>query len=96
MGDGAFSVETVVGFVALCVLHRSHVVCDARGGYDVCSHHLFRVEEELATEQRKRSTWHEENIRRKHNYIPFIFNLLRAAAEEGKLEPFIQRAQRVA
>lgn len=34
-----------------------------------------------------------ENIRRKHNYLPLIIELLKVLAKEGKLVPLYQKAK---
>lgn len=34
--------------------------------------------------------WQEENLRRKHNYVPFIVEMLKVLARERKLLPLVQ------
>uniref|UniRef100_A0A1I7X4A7 ubiquitinyl hydrolase 1 n=1 Tax=Heterorhabditis bacteriophora TaxID=37862 RepID=A0A1I7X4A7_HETBA len=34
-----------------------------------------------------------ENVRRRHNYLPFIIELLKILAKEGKLVPLVEQAQ---
>jgi len=51
------------------------------------------VEDDLDAERRKQERWRDENIRRKHNYIPFLFNYLQRLAAKGKLEALIARAR---
>merc|ERR1719397_3506 len=47
-------------------------------------------------EKEKREAWAIENVRRKHNYIPFIYNLLQVLAEKGKLEELRKAGKKVA
>ncbi|XP_042910819.1 ubiquitin carboxyl-terminal hydrolase isozyme L5 [Parasteatoda tepidariorum] len=50
--------------------------------------HMLIAEEEL-----KQKRYKVENIRRKHNYLPLIMELLKILAEEGKLVPLINAAK---
>lgn len=47
------------------------------------------IEEELGKSKR----YQIENIRRKHNYLPLIMELLKLLAKEGKLVPLYQKAK---
>lgn len=53
---------------------------------------VSRLTTELAIEEEKHVRWREENLRRKTDYIPFAFQLLRALAEGGQLQPLVDRA----
>ena len=47
----------------------------------------------LLFEEDKRKKWHAENLRRKHNYIPLIYEFLKLLAGKGKLPELIGKAK---
>lgn len=54
---------------------------------------VVRLESELAEEAERMARWKAENVRRKHNYVPFIFTLLKMLAEKGELVPLLEAAK---
>merc|ERR1712098_430239 len=54
---------------------------------------VARIEMLLAEEENKRMKWKTENIRRRHNYLPLIMELLRSLASRGELLPLYNKAK---
>ena len=46
----------------------------------------------IKAEDEKFAAWKMENVRRKHNYIPFVVALFRMLAERGQLKGMIEKA----
>lgn len=51
-------------------------------------------QQRLAQEEEKRRRYEVENIRRKHNYLPFIIEMLRVLADNEKLIPLVDAAKK--
>jgi len=51
------------------------------------------LQRQVELEEQKRARWKAENVRRKHNYIPFIINLLRELAAKQQLVPLLETAK---
>ena len=60
---------------------------------DVQASEIARIEMMLADEENKRAKWRIENMRRRHNYLPLIMELLRSLATRGELVPIYQKAK---
>ncbi|OMH86011.1 Ubiquitin carboxyl-terminal hydrolase isozyme L5 [Zancudomyces culisetae] len=55
---------------------------------------LDELKRELVYENEKFDTYHIENARRKHNFFPLAFNLLKAMASKGVLEEAMNKAKK--
>jgi len=54
---------------------------------------IVQVQNALDDEKVKRENWKKENVRRRHNYVPFLFNLLKILAEKDMLMPLVEKAK---
>jgi len=57
---------------------------------------VMQLKEALVEEEQKRARWRTENVRRKHNYLPLIINMLKMLAEQDKLMPIYELAKQKA
>lgn len=48
----------------------------------------------IQEEEAKMARYKNENLRRRHNYTPFIVELLKVLAKENKLSELVQKATR--
>mmetsp|Transcript_19352 Transcript_19352/g.28851 ORF Transcript_19352/g.28851 Transcript_19352/m.28851 type:complete len:336 (-) Transcript_19352:24-1031(-) len=53
---------------------------------------IAQLRQEVTHEEEKFKRWKMENIRRRHDYIPLVINLLRMLADKQQLQPIIARA----
>ena len=54
------------------------------------------VQDALRARQQERERWHAENQRRKHNYVPLIFNVLQVQAQRDELMTLVDKAKKTA
>lgn len=60
---------------------------------DVQQGEVTRLKMLIEEEDNKRAQYRIENIRRKHNYLPLIVEILKILAKEGKLLPLYEKAK---
>lgn len=60
---------------------------------DVRQGEVVRLQELLREEERKKRRYKVENIRRKHNYLPLIVEILKKLGENGQLMPLYEKAK---
>lgn len=54
---------------------------------------VARLKDLLQQEDERWAMWRVENIRRRHNYVPFIINMLKVLGRKGQLKPLIEKAR---
>uniref|UniRef100_A0A7S3EA70 Ubiquitin carboxyl-terminal hydrolase n=1 Tax=Rhodosorus marinus TaxID=101924 RepID=A0A7S3EA70_9RHOD len=54
---------------------------------------IAELQADLEAEKVKRKIWKKENARRKHNYVPFVMELLKLLASKGELNKIIESAK---
>lgn len=54
---------------------------------------LMRLQELIQEDERKKKRYKVENIRRKHNYLPLIVEILKKLGENGQLLPLYEKAK---
>ena len=58
---------------------------------DAAGDEVLHLQEIIAQEEEKTRRYRLENNRRRHNYTPFIVELLKILAREGKLVPLVEK-----
>eukprot|EP00831_Metopus_contortus_P047865 TRINITY_DN3879_c0_g1_i1.p1 TRINITY_DN3879_c0_g1~~TRINITY_DN3879_c0_g1_i1.p1 ORF type:complete len:383 (-),score=94.13 TRINITY_DN3879_c0_g1_i1:37-1185(-) len=58
--------------------------------YDDTKNKIYNIQNQLLNEEEKQKKWEAENIRRRHNYLPFIFEVLKVLATKGRLPDLLK------
>ncbi|KAL0237300.1 hypothetical protein PCE1_000697 [Barthelona sp. PCE] len=87
----SFSMMAVCKDILLSLKEKLDVAKDANDEAVIAE-----LEFDINEEEMRREQWSNENIRRKHNYIPFLIQLLKLMSEKGELEYAVNRARGMA
>ncbi|XGW11254.1 hypothetical protein V3C99_012619 [Haemonchus contortus] len=95
-GDIMFNLMAVVGNMMEKWTKRREEILEGKITFpstDAMYDELAIVENKIDEEGHKLDTYRRENARRRHNYLPFIVEILRILAKEGRLVPMVEKAQ---
>lgn len=54
---------------------------------------ISQIKEDMEVEKRKRSQWEKDNIRRRHNWMPFVVEIIKNMAQQKLLVPAVKKAE---
>ncbi|KJH46830.1 ubiquitin carboxyl-terminal hydrolase, family 1 [Dictyocaulus viviparus] len=95
-GDIMFSLMAVVGNMMEKYTKRREEILEGKITFpttEAMYDELAVVENKIEEEGQKLDIYRRENARRRHNYLPFIVEILRILAKEGRLVPMVEKAQ---
>merc|ERR1712228_156378 len=80
-------------FTLLAVCGDQETKLKAERGTTTDNGRLSEIDELIQNEQEKKRKWTVENIRRRHNYFPFILNLIGELGKKKVLRRLTERAK---
>ncbi|CAH8447174.1 unnamed protein product [Heterobilharzia americana] len=92
--DGKFNIMAVVpNRLAMYEHQLARMKVDSN---DLSSTYMTELKNNIASEKKKIAAHRAENIRRRHNYLPLIVELLKVLGESGQLVGLVEKAQKIA
>lgn len=73
-------------------LKRMEELASANMESDDLESEMRTLQELIELEEHKWENQRKENVRRRHNYVPFIVELLKILAKEQRLVPLVEQA----
>uniref|UniRef100_A0A914W8Q5 Ubiquitin carboxyl-terminal hydrolase n=1 Tax=Plectus sambesii TaxID=2011161 RepID=A0A914W8Q5_9BILA len=92
-GEIHFNLMAVVPDRRMQYQKRVQELAESGMDTDEVAEEMYRLQTLIAEEDERADQFKKENVRRRHNYIPFIVELLKILAKEGKLVPLVRQAK---
>ncbi|KAJ1970333.1 hypothetical protein H4R35_005932 [Dimargaris xerosporica] len=73
--------------------HQGGVINELQAAATALEAERVQLSHKIMMEQSKLQRYKQENVLRKHNFIPFVYQLVRAIAKTGQLDPLIREAR---
>ena len=54
---------------------------------------VSQLKEDIANEKSKRAQWEKDNVRRRHNWMPFVVEIVKQMAQQKLLCPAVEKVK---
>ncbi|KAK4472534.1 hypothetical protein MN116_003778 [Schistosoma mekongi] len=92
--DGKFNIMAVVP--NRLAMYENQLAQFKMDSVEPSTAYITELKNNIANEKKKIAAYRAENIRRRHNYLPLIVELLKVLGESGQLISFIEKAEKIA
>jgi ubiquitin carboxyl-terminal hydrolase L5 len=91
-GEIHFNLMALISDRRLKYQQQLDTLVEAGMDTDESANEICRLQMLIQEEEEKWERYRKENVRRRHNYVPFIVELLKILAKEQKLVPLVEKA----